>query len=387
MSSAIKPSSEAELAEHARAAEGPFEIIGSGTKRGLGHPVQAARTLDMSAFSEIIVYEPEELILEAGTGMRLADVEAMISTKGQQLAFEPPDFSAVLGSAHSGTIGGIVACNLSGPRRIKAGAARDHVMGFHGVTGLGDVIKNGARVVKNVTGYDLPKLLTGSYGTLAALTSITVKVLPAAATEETLIFLGLSDARANQAMCLAMQSACDVSGAAHLPGTPSQTLFRLEGIRQSVSYRRQKLASHLRIFGASDYLDQKESLLQWKAIRDVHPLSNDDARFVWRLSVTPSKGAETVSKIANQLDVQYFYDWAGGLIWLGVPRSNQAYAYIIRDCVKGGHATLMRAEEDVRERIEVFQPQNAALRTLTKQVKASFDPAGVFNYGRMYKDI
>jgi glycolate oxidase FAD binding subunit len=143
----------------------------------------------------------------------------------------------------------------------------------------------------------------------------------------------------------------------------------------------------LKIFGAADYLNEKESLLQWKAIRDVHLLSNDDARFVWRLSVTPSKGAETIARISKQIDVQYFYDWAGGLIWLGVPRSNQAYAYIIRQSVEGGHATLIRAEEEVRERIEVFQPQTPALSALTRRVKASFDPAGVFNRGRMYKDI
>jgi glycolate oxidase FAD binding subunit len=229
--------------------------------------------------------------------------------------------------------------------------------------------------------------MTGSYGTLAALTSITVKVLPAAATEETLVFSGLSDAKAMQAMSLAMQSACDVSGAAHLPGKPAQTLFRLEGIQPSVVYRRQKLASHLKIFGASDYLSEKESSSEWKAIRDVERLSADDARFVWKLSVTPSKAAETVARISKQLDVQYFYDWAGGLVWLGVPRSNQAYAYIIRNCVEDGHATLFRAEEDVRERIEVFEPQLPALSALTKRIKASFDPHGVFNHGRMYKDI
>ena len=280
-----------------------------------------------------------------------------------------------------------MACGFSGPRRIKAGAARDHILGIAGVSGRGEIFKAGGRVVKNVTGFDVSKLMVGSYGTLAALTSITVKVLPAAATEETLVFSGLSDAKAMQAMSLAMQSSCEVSGAAHLPGTPAQTFLRLEGIRPSVAYRRQKLASHLKIFGASDHLDEKDSLSEWKAIRDVDLLSADDARFVWKLSVTPSKGAETVARISKQLDVQYFYDWAGGLIWLGVPRSNQAYAYIIRNSVEDGHATLIRAEDEVRERIEVFQPQNPALAALTGRVKASFDPAGVFNHGRMYKDI
>ena len=386
MTSTFKPLTTPELAEIV-ARGGRLEVLGRGTKRGLGRPSQAETVLDMSGFKGISLYEPEELVLEAGSGTALSDIERALAKNEQQLAFEPPDYSKMLGTRHSGTLGGLMACGLSGPRRIKAGAARDHILGIAGVSGRGEIFKAGGRVVKNVTGFDVSKLMAGSYGTLAALTSITVKVLPAAATEETLVFSGLSDARAVQAMSLAMQSACDISGAAHLPGTPAQTLFRLEGIRPSVNYRRQKLASHLKIFGAADYLSDQDSRLQWKAIRDVHLLSNDDARFVWKLSVTPSKGAETVARISKQLDIRYFYDWAGGLIWLGIPRSNQAYAYIIRTCVQDGHATLMRAEEEVRGRIEVFQPQNPALSALTQRVKASFDPAGVFNHGRMYKDI
>jgi glycolate oxidase FAD binding subunit len=386
MTPSYKPRTIQELADYV-AIGAKLEIVGSGTKRGLGRPLQAETALDMSDFKGISLYEPEELVLEAGAGTRLSDIEKALAENNQQLAFEPPDYSRLLGVKHNGTLGGLMACGLSGPRRIKAGAARDHILGIAGVSGRGEIFKAGGRVVKNVTGFDVAKLMTGSYGTLAALTSITVKVLPAAATEETLVFSGLSDAKALQAMSLAMQSACDVSGAAHLPGKPAQTLFRLEGIQPSVVYRRQKLASHLKIFGASDYLNEKESSVEWKSIRDVERLSADDTRFVWKLSVTPSKAAETVARISKQLDVQHFYDWAGGLVWLGVPRSNQAYAYIIRNCVEDGHATLFRAEEDVRERIEVFEPQLPALSALTKRVKASFDPHGVFNHGRMYKDI
>jgi glycolate oxidase FAD binding subunit len=386
MTPSFKPRTTQELADYV-AIGAKLEIVGSGTKRGLGRPLQAETALDMSGFTGISLYEPEELVLEAGAGTRLSDIEKALAQHNQQLAFEPPDYSKLLGVKHNGTLGGLMSCGLSGPRRIKAGAARDHILGIAGVSGRGEIFKAGGRVVKNVTGFDVAKLMTGSYGTLAALTSITVKVLPAAATEETLVFSGLSDAKAMQAMSLAMQSACDVSGAAHLPGKPAQTLFRLEGIQPSVVYRRQKLASHLKIFGASDYLSEKESSSEWKAIRDVERLSADDTRFVWKLSVTPSKAAETVARISKQLDLQYFYDWAGGLVWLGVPRSNQAYAYIIRNCVEDGHATLFRAEEDVRERIEVFEPQLPALSALTKRIKASFDPHGVFNHGRMYKDI
>lgn len=386
MTPTFKPQSVPELADYV-ALGGRLEVMGSGTKRGLGRPLQPETAIDMSVFKGISLYEPEELVLEAGAGTPLSDIEKALAKNHQQLAFEPPDYSKLLGGKHNGTLGGLMACGLSGPRRIKAGAARDHILGIAGVSGRGEIFKAGGRVVKNVTGFDVAKLMVGSYGTLAALTSITVKVLPAAATQETLVFNGLSDAKAIQAMSLAMQSACEVSGAAHLPGTPSQTLFRLEGIQPSVVYRRQKLASHLKIFGASDYLGEQDSLSEWKAIRDVERLSADDARFVWKLSLTPSKAAETVARISKQLDIQYFYDWAGGLVWLGVPRSNQAYAYIIRKCVEDGHATLFRAEDDVRERIEVFQPQLPALAALTKRVKASFDPNGVFNHGRMYKDI
>ena len=386
MTPTFKPQTVPELADYV-ALGGKLEVRGSGTKRGLGRPLQAETAIDMSGFTGISLYEPEELVFEAGAGTALSDIEKALAKNQQQLAFEPPDYAKLLGGKHKGTLGGLMACGLSGPRRIKAGAARDHILGIAGVSGRGEIFKAGGRVVKNVTGFDVAKLMVGSHGTLAALTSITVKVLPAAATQETLVFNGLSDARAIQAMSLAMQSACDVSGAAHLPGTPSQTLFRLEGIQPSVVYRRQKLASHLKIFGASDHLDEQDSLAEWKVIRDVERLSADDARFVWKLSLTPSKAAATVARISKQLDIQYFYDWAGGLVWLGVPRSNQAYAYIIRNCLEDGHATLVRAEDDVRERIEVFQPQLPALSGLTKRVKASFDPNGVFNHGRMYKDI
>ena len=386
MTPTFKPQTVPELADYV-ALGGRLEVMGSGTKRGLGRPLQPETAIDMSGFTGISLYEPEELVLEAGAGTPLSEIEKALAKNNQQLAFEPPDYSKLLGGEHKGTLGGLMACGLSGPRRIKAGAARDHILGIAGVSGRGEIFKAGGRVVKNVTGFDVAKLMTGSYGTLAALTSITVKVLPAAQMEETLVFSGLSDARAVQAMSLAMQSACEVSGAAHLPGKPAKTLFRLEGIQPSVVYRRQKLASHLKIFGASDHLDEKESRAEWKAIRDVERLSADDARFVWKLSLTPSKAAETVARISKQLDVQYFYDWAGGLVWLGVPRSNQAYAYIIRTCVQDGHATLFRAEDDVRERIEVFQPQLPALSALTRRVKAAFDPHGVYNHGRMYKGI
>ncbi len=362
----------------------PSEIAGSGSKKALGRPTQSNSILDMSGFKGISLYEPDELVLEAGAGTPMSEIEKLLAKNNQQLAFEPPDYSKLLGSKKSGTLGGLIACGLSGPRRIKAGAARDHILGFSGVSGRGEIFKAGGRVVKNVTGFDLAKLMVGSYGTLVALTQITMKVLPAAATEETVVLSGLDDGRAIKAMSLAMQSSCEVSGAAHLPG--AQTLLRLEGIRPSVISRRDKLRGLLKEFGAAEVLDEKQSRAQWIAVRDVHLLSGDQTRAVWKLSVTPSMGAEIVCRISKQLDAKYFFDWAGGLIWLSSHAADDASASIIRGSLVRGHATLIRAPESVRASVDVFQPQTPALAALSARVKASFDPGGVLNFGRMYRD-
>jgi glycolate oxidase FAD binding subunit len=383
MADVVTPSTAGELAECIRTATEPFEIIGTGTKRGLGRPMQTARTLDMSTFADIIVYEPEELILETGAGARLADIETLIAAKGQHLAFEPPDFSRVLGSTHSGTIGGLIACNLSGPRRIKAGAARDHILGIHGVTGMGDMFKAGARVVKNVTGYDMPKLLTGSYGTLAALTAIILKVLPKPETEETIVLEGLDDAAAVAAMSLAMQSSCEVSGAAYIPG--EGTYLRLEGIAPSVAYRRDQLAKALG--RPVQVLAARSSMAKWQAIRDASTFANDLTRPLWRLSVTPSDAPGLIATLRTQTDMRYCFDWAGGLIWIELSQSEDAGAAMIRGAMLSGHAMLFRAPDATRAVVDVFQPQAPALAALSARVKASFDPQSRLNPGRMVRGL
>src|SRR5436305_257014 len=222
-----------------------LEIVGRGSKRALGRPSQTDLTLDLSGLSGVTLYEPEELVLSARAGTPIAEVEALVASKDQQLAFEPMHCASIFGATDSeATIGGALASNLSGPRRIKAGAARDHFLGFSAISGRGETFKSGGRVVKNVTGYDLCKLMAGSWGTLAALTDVTVKVLPRAETEETLLVLGLDDAAGVRAMSAAMGSSNDVSGAAHFPapiaasiqaeaGT-ALTALRLEGVAPSV---------------------------------------------------------------------------------------------------------------------------------------------------------
>ena len=383
MNAVLKPATEAELAEMIAGAEAPLEVIGNGSKRQLGHPVQVAATLDMSTFSGVIAYEPEELILDVGAATPLADIEAMLSQRGQQLAFEPPDWSALLGSHSSGTVGGLVACNLSGPRRIKAGAARDHILGIHGVTGAGNIFKAGARVVKNVTGYDMPKLLTGSYGTLAALTSMILKVLPAPETEETVVLWRLDDAQAVEAMSLAMQSACEVSAAAYIPG--EAVYLRLEGIAPSVSYRRDQLGKVLK--RPIEVMAMTSSAAKWKSIRDGAMFAENHRHPLWRISVAPSAAPGIIRTLRDTLDIRYLFDWAGGLIWLEVPPSHEASESLVRGSFTAGHATLIRAPESTRAAIDVFQPQASALAALSGRVKDAFDPRHILNPGRMYRGI
>lgn len=392
--SLLRPQTETDLVDMVQTAladKTPLELIGSGTKRGLGRPMQTAATLDLSGFSEIALYEPEELVITAGAGARLDDIRQLVSDKDQEFAFEPPDLSRLLGTDHAGTLGGMLACNLTGPRRLKAGAARDHILGVAGVSGRGEAFKAGGRVVKNVTGYDVPKLMASSFGTLAALTSVTFKVLPRAESEETLVIEDLSDDEAIATMSLAMQSSCEVSGAAHVPKTfghrTAKTLLRLEGIPPSIAYRREKLTRILGDKGSIHRLESTESRAQWAAIRDVHPFADNRDRCVWRLSVPPAEGAKVTAALAPELDARWFYDWAGGLIWIDVPASADASAPAIRAALHQGHATLIRATEAIRAAVPVLQPQAPALAALARRVKTAFDPLGIFNPGRMQEGV
>jgi glycolate dehydrogenase FAD-binding subunit len=380
-----------------------LEVVGAGSKRAIGRPGRTDLTLDLSGLSGVTLYEPEELVLTARAGTPLAEIEALLAAKGQQLAFEPIDCGPILGApAGRGTLGGVLATNLSGPRRVKAGAARDHFLGVTAVSGRGETFKSGGRVVKNVTGYDLCKLLAGSWGTLAAMTEVTVKTLPKPATEETLLLLGLSDAAAIKAMTAAMGSPCDVSGAAHLPAaaaprTPGHvhrsaiTALRLEGVEPSVANRMMALESLLRPFGELDLLGEADSAAFWQAVRDGLPFAATGAaeRPLWRVSVPPSQGAQAAAAIEETAGAQVFYDWAGGLIWVETLPSSDAGAAAVHGAVAaaGGHATLIRAPAAMRAAVDVFPPQDAALAALTGRVKEGFDPKGLLNPGRLWVGV
>jgi glycolate dehydrogenase FAD-binding subunit len=391
-------------------AEGaPLEILGRGSKRGLGRPSQAAHSLDLSGLDGITLYEPEELVLSARSGTSLAAIEAALDEQRQMLAFEPADWGPLLGGpADAASIGGVLACNLSGPRRIKAGAARDHFLGFEAVSGRGEVFKSGGRVVKNVTGYDLCKLLAGSYGTLAAMTDVTVKVLPRPEKTYTVLLFGLDDTRALVAMTRALGSPHEVSGAAHLPAALAAgsgvsyvsgaggavTALRLEGPGPSVLYRCAALRRELADLGPSDELHSRNSLAFWRELRDVAPFVGQADKAVWRLSVAPGDGPGVAAAIAAaEPAAQAFYDWGGGLVWVALPISGSAGgdggSGAVRAAVAaaGGHATLIRAPQELRAAEAVFQPQDAATAALTARVKDGFDPNRVLNPGRMYAGL
>ena len=359
-----------------------LDVRGQGSKVALGKPMTCDQVLDLSGIAGIVDYAPEELVvtLRAGTPMR--EVEALLAQRNQMLAFEPPDLGPLFGQeAGQGTLVGAVMGNLAGPRRISAGAARDHLLGFSGINGRGEAFKSGGKVMKNVTGYDLSKLLAGSWGTLAVLDEVSVKVLPAPDQTRTLVLHGLSDERAVKAMCTAMGSPHEVSGATHVDG---RTALRLEGVAPSVEARLKGLRDLLADTGAAmEELGTLESHTFWRDVRDVVPLG-PDAAVVWKLSCPPTEGPDVVARIkAQRPAVRYFYDWSGGLIWLALPPSADADQGLVRVALGSGHATLIRAGEAVRKSVAVFQPQPPALAALTLRVKESFDPKGLFNPGRM----
>ena len=390
------------VAEALAAAE-PLELIAGGSKRGLGRPLQLPRTLDLSHLAGIRDYQPSELVLTAAAATPLEEIDAVLAQTRQMLAFEPPDWGSLLGlpasTASRRTLGGALVCNLSGPRRIKAGAARDHFLGFRGVSGRGEVFKAGGKVVKNVTGYDLCKLMAGSYGTLAALEEVTVKVLPQPEASCTVILCGLDPAAAVRRLNRAVASPHEVSGAVYIPasstatlttlsGVPGVAALRLEGPAPSVNFRRQRLLAEFVSDCESTTLDAESSAAFWRAIRDVIPLAHLADRTIWRVSVAPSRGAELGEAIAR-LDASWYLDWGGGLLWAAIAGADDGGAVAIRAAINGadgrgtGHATLIKGPPALRRAVPVFEPQAPPVAALAARVKQSFDPRRVLNPGRM----
>ena len=370
----------------------PLRIIGTDSKSGIGHPVSAESVLDMSGVSGIIFYEPDELVFSAYAGTPLSSIESALSEHNQELAFEPVDLRHLLGGSSEGTLGGLVNTNICGPRRLRSGSVRDHILGIQAVSGRGEKFASGGRVMKNVTGYDLSKGVCGSYGTLAVLTEITAKVLPRGETQQTLVISGLDDSTASRAMSSAMRSSADVSGVAHIPGSSqpdARTYFRIEGFAPSVSGRLDILHHRLSEFresGKFDVLSTEDSASLWRDIRDVRLLGDSSSdTCVWRISCVPDCGHKIVSDLQGLGSLRVIYDWQGGLIWLewleGSARSTELREVLAKH--GGGHATLIRVPESQRGEHLVFEPQPPELASLSLSYKSYFDPTGILNPGRL----
>lgn len=374
----LTPNTEAELADIVARASGPLRIQGGGT-RPVGRVGDGA-VVCTSGLSGISLYEPGALTLVAAAGTPLSDIEAALAAEGQRLAFEPMDHRGLLGTSGAPTIGGAVAANASGPRRVAVGACRDFLLGVRFVDGMGQVLKNGGRVMKNVTGYDLVKLMAGSWGTLGAITEVSLKVLPVPETQALVLVDGLGTEEAIRAMSAALGSPFEVTGAAHAPeGSDGQpvTMIRVEGFAESVAYRGEQLSGILSEFGRVRVeFDPKKSAREWDWVRDVG-VFHGQAGDVWKISVKPSDAPEVAQRLsANGL----LFDWGGGLIWALMPEGTDARARI---GAVPGHATLVRANAETRARIAPFAPEPAAVAALSAGLRAKFDPRGILNPGLM----
>ena len=361
----------------AREWKSPFEIVAGGSKRAFGRAVVAmGSVLDVSGLKGIVSYEPEELILTAAPGTPVVEIEAALAAKGQRLGFDPPDWGPLLGAEPcQGTIGGAICADANGPARLRCGAVRDQLLGFRGVNGFGEAFKAGGKVVKNVTGFDIPKLVCGAMGTLCVLTEVTLRVFPKPSLSSILMVRDLSPADGFALLRKVWSSPLDATGLAF---SQDRALIRLEGEKQPLA---EKCAMVRSLVGGRAVEEVSDGEIAFHAVADGE-IFRDTPFDVWRAFVPPAGAAEVAAEIDAPL---WLADWAGGLLWLGtLPGSDTVRAAVHR---AGGHALLLRAAEETRARLDVFEPQDAARLAVTKSVKAAFDPLRLFNPGRMWDGV
>ena len=400
MASSLAPASAHSLAEvsdiinAAIADDKRLEVRATGTKKALGRSIDYDGVLDVSKLTGVIDYQPEELILTLRAGTPLVEVEALLENANQMLAFDAPDYGRFLGAGDAGTIGGIMVANMSGSRRLTVGAARDFMLGFEAVSGRGELFKSGGKVVKNVTGYDLSKLICGSFGTLAVVDEITLKTLPRPETSLSLLFPADEMASATKMIAEIFATPHEPGSAAILPrdvaksahidmNAPMIIVIRLEGIAASVNDR----ASHLlNANSAGEKLVHSKSKNLWQKIRDVDLLAGIKGD-VWKVSCAPSLAAGFLKKLGQQVEFTFYADWAGGLIWLS-GASDANFGNAIRTALGvDGFAMLMKHSGETDNQVSPFQPLASPMFDLHKRVKASFDPKSVLNFGRMHDGI
>jgi glycolate oxidase FAD binding subunit len=381
----------------------PLEVMGHGTKREVGRPVRHGAVLSTENLAGVPSYEPSELVIVALAGTPVAQLEQLLAENDQEFPFEPLDLGPVLGfGPGQATIGGLIATNFSGSRRILRGSVRDHVLGVQAVNGQGETIRAGGRVMKNVTGYDLGRAMAGSWGTLAVMTEVALKVLPAQREMRTVLCFGLADPNGVEALCLAHGTPFEVSGTIHMHAGlaerlsdqeiantgASVTAIRVENFPASARYRSSRLKQMLQAYAPALELDTMRSRAFWDEVRKLK-IFQKSGRPLWRISTLPSTAAKLVGSLVRKIDVNVLYDWSGGLIWLETPPISDAGAVEIRRTLAefGGHATLIRAGAQARAAIDVFQPLDPGLMALTASLKKAFDPVGILNPGRMYAGI
>lgn len=392
-----RPATEEELARLVRsfaANRKPVEVLGGGT-RPVGNPVKVDEVIETGALSGVTLYEPGALTLVAKAGTPLEEVNAALAAENQHLPFEPADYAGLFGTSGQSTIGGVVASGSTGPRAIQVGGARDALIGVRFVSGEGEIIKNGGRVMKNVTGYDLVKLLAGSHGTLGILTEVSFKLLPRPHTATTVKVHGIDAAGAVAAMTAALTSPYDVSGAAYDPSMEGGTaLIRIEGFENSVSYRAGKLSelvaddhpSSAQIETETDATRIREI---WKAIRDASFAGGVGT--LLKAVLKPSDAPGLLDELRRSHAFDYLMDRGGGLVWMNADLSGEDTLSFINDAreaaaKRGGHVNIVRAPMEVYARVEAFHPQPDPIEAISAALRQQFDPAGILNPGRMARE-
>ena len=379
----------------------PIEVSCLQSKRSIGRNFQTEKTLDLSNYKGIIEYKPEELYIKVKAGTSIKEIKAELDKHNQQLAFEPNDFGLIFkGKYDEGSIGGVISCNFSGPRRFKVGSARDHVLGFQGINGRGEIIKSGGTVVKNVTGYDLSKILSGSFGTLTVLTEISIKVLPKPASSKTLVIKNPHLLKTLNYLNDALSSSSDPSGGVFYPEYFSNhftfndltyngplTAIRIEGANESIDHRINNLRRELKLNDEEILiLEPEQSRILWEKTRALEVFSKMKSNLL-RIVIPPSEAFEVIKQIKTY-DPKYFVDWGGSLIWLQLDKVNFKILNDIRTIVNKafGYLTVIKIEEDLKASIDIFSIDPVRYK-ISEKLKKSFDPKRILNPGKMYSGI
>ena len=387
----------------------PTEIVGTGSKSFIGNKIQSANKLKLSRLSGIVEYLSEELYIKVKACTPIELIEQELDKNNQELAFEPLDFGFIeKGKSNKGTIGGYISCNFAGPRRFKVGSVRDHILGFRGVNGKGDIIKSGGTVVKNVTGYDLSKLIAGSFGTLVALTEVTLKVLPKKNLLSTITIHTEDKKLVSRLFDKISSSSSEISAAIYIPDEPKNKNYnlnkemifkfndlkykgsflalRLEGDKNSIDERIKELIKELELNKLkTSILDVYQSTPFWKKVNNLELFSQTKNNLV-RVVIPPSNGIKLMKHLGDKY--KYYIDWCGALYWIEIQSKKIKKIVEIKKIVRefGGYLTIIKTSLDYDYEESIFTVDNTRL-LISEKIKKSFDPKRIFNPGKMYRGI